>query len=336
MTITRIALGSFVWTFLLRSISLQQYTRGQRFRLWNQNNKILEFQKENSAQEENCRVRWLISAEASQDGILSHIVIVIWSIVDAKKQNIDWSTSSWLHGGVKMYLSWLITSLLNYCFGAMMDSSLRCRSLALVPEARWNLFLNKSSSCLTALACEAAPFSTRRCGETDRDLSLLAAGINVIMRTKYKSSTETKQVETASVCLWMENHAKPALPSPALWKQQPPVLFFSSSSFLLPGKCKPLVRLLSTNSALLIAVWPSLSPIELYRDAFRAVPLTAVSHWRLLIKCLPMWFILSSTFKITSFDGSSIQELSFRRLFFFFPSPPPPCALYCGGSYHRL
>lgn len=143
-----------------------------------------------------------------------------------KKQIIDWSTSSWLHCGVKMYLRWLITSLLNYCFSAVMDSALRCRSLALVPEAWWNLFLNKSSSCLTALACEVASFSTRRCGATDRDLSLLAAGINVIMRTKYKSSTETKQVKMASARLWMESDAELALPSSALRKQQPPVHFF--------------------------------------------------------------------------------------------------------------
>lgn len=150
-----------------------------------------------------------------------------------KIQNIDWSTSSWLHGGVKMYLSWLITSLLNYCFSAVMDSALRCRSLALVPEAQWNLFLNKSSSCLTALACEVASFGTWRCGETDRDLSLLAAGIDVIMWTKYKSSTETEQVKTASARLWMENDAEPALPLPAPRKQQPPVLFFPLLFFSL-------------------------------------------------------------------------------------------------------
>lgn len=76
-------------------------------------------------------------------------------------------------------------------------------------------------------------------------------------------------------------------------------------------------RLLSTNFALLIAVWPSLSPIELDLYAFIAAPLTAVSRLRFLIKCLSMWFILPSTFKITSFDGSPIQELTLRLLFFF-------------------
>lgn len=48
--------------------------------------KMLEFKKENSAQAGNCRVRWLISAAASRDSIFSHIVIVIWSIVDAKNK----------------------------------------------------------------------------------------------------------------------------------------------------------------------------------------------------------------------------------------------------------
>lgn len=62
-----------------------------------------------------------------------------------------------------------------------------------------------------------------------------------------------------------------------------------------------------TNLAL-TAVWPSLSPIEFYRDAVLAAPLTAVNHLRLLNKCLFMWVILSSTLKITSTDGSTVLE----------------------------
>lgn len=67
------------------------------------------------------------------------------------------------------------------------------------------------------------------------------------------------------------------------------------------------VRLHSTNFALLIAAWPSLNPIELNLYTFRAAPLTAVSHLRLLIKRLPMRFILSSTFETAPSDGAPVQ-----------------------------
>lgn len=52
-----------------------------------------------------------------------------------------------------------------------------------------------------------------------------------------------------------------------------------------------------TNFSLLIAMRPSLSPIELYGEtAFPAAPLTAVSHWRSVIKKPPhvVYSLLSS------------------------------------------
>lgn len=77
----------------------------------------------------------------------------------------------------------------------------------------------------------------RRCSETDRDLSLLAAGVNVIMRTKYKSSSGAELVAAASpLC-------DAALPLPfacTVCEIYIYILFL-----LFPNsKCKPLVRLL--------------------------------------------------------------------------------------------
>lgn len=125
--------------------------------------------------------------------------------------------------------------------------------------------------------------------EDDKGLSLLEAGIGQILLTKNKSSAENECRDPLVSILCID------------WKKCCTLLLLSVmqsiSHWYFPGKGKLLVSLLSTKFALLIAVWPSLNPIEFYLDTFLAAPLTAVSHLRLLMKCLPMWFFLSSTLK---------------------------------------
>lgn len=144
---------------------------------------------------------------------------------------------------------------------------------------------------------------------------------------KNKSSTETEHVKSSNfkpasvycVHLIEKGAALSSTPAAAARraKQQ-------------PQRSHEAVKLLSTNFALLIAVWPSLNPIELNLYTFIAAPLTAVSHSRLLTKCVPMWFILPSTFFQNNFFWWFSSPGTCSQAIFF------SCRLHSGGTYHSL